>query len=66
LLKRVRASVHDRGQRYFDQRSGMAVNGSMDYLRVSGPIGDPNPVADIGAYEVQQDGILFNTNFDGC
>ena len=38
----------------------------MDYLRVSGPIGDPNPVADIGAYEVQQDDILFNMNFDGC
>jgi hypothetical protein len=37
----------------FDQRG-------QGYLRVSGP------ALDIGAYEVQQNDILFNNGFDGC
>lgn len=44
----------------YDQRS------SPSYPRVSGPIGDPSPVADMGAYEVQQDEIIFNARFEGC
>jgi hypothetical protein len=32
------------------------------YARVS-PL---NGIADIGAYEVQQDDIVFNAGFDGC
>lgn len=44
-----------------DQRKSDVVNGSFVlYARVSGPF------ADIGAYEVQQDDIVFNTGFDGC
>jgi hypothetical protein len=36
------------------------------YARVSGPPGGPSPQADIGAYEVQQDDIVFNTSNEGC
>lgn len=36
------------------------------YLRVSGPPGSSDPGADIGAYEVQQDDVIFNVNFEGC
>ena len=46
----------------FDQRASATVNGSMDYVRVSGL----TVKADIGAYEVQQDDIVFNTEFEGC
>lgn len=44
----------------YEQRGGSSINGGFDYLRVSGP------AADIGAYEVQQDDVVFNTTFDGC
>ena len=50
----------------YDQRGSAADNGVLDYLRFSGPLGDPEPVPDIGAHEVQQDDIVFNTSFDGC
>ncbi len=51
----------------FDQRGAAADNGERDYVRKSGPIGDIDPpVADIGAYEVQQDDEIFQTFFDGC
>jgi hypothetical protein len=51
----------------FDQRGDAADNGERDYVRKSGPIGDIDPpVADIGAYEVQQDDEIFQTFFDGC
>ena len=50
----------------YDQRGSASDNGVLDYLRFSGPSGDPEPVPDIGAYEVQQDDIIFNTSFDGC
>ena len=44
-----------------DQRKNDFVNGSfVIYARVSGAF------ADIGAYEVQQDDIVFNAGFDGC
>jgi hypothetical protein len=46
----------------FDQRGSAAVNGSMDYVRVSGM----TTKADIGAYEVQQDDVVFNADFEGC
>ena len=49
-----------------DQRGSAAINGMLDYLRVSGPIGDLDPRPDIGAYEMQQDEIVFNAGFDGC
>ena len=51
----------------FDQRGSATANGVRDYVRKSAPIGsiDP-PVADIGAYEVQQDDEIFQTFFDGC
>jgi hypothetical protein len=39
----------------YDQRGK-----SLPYVRVSGPL------ADIGAYEVQQDDIIFGSDFDGC
>jgi len=44
----------------YDQRGSAVTNGVLDYLRISGK------VADIGAYEVQQDDIVFNAGFDGC
>ena len=50
----------------FDQRSAASVNGSFDYFRVSGAIGNLDPQPDIGAYEVQQDDIVFDAGFDGC
>jgi hypothetical protein len=51
----------------YDQRGAAEVNGVRDYARESRPIGsvDP-PVADIGAYEVQQDDEIFQTFFEGC
>ena len=50
----------------FDQRGGAITNGVLDYLRVSGPGGNPSPRADIGAYEIQRDDIVFNSSFEGC
>jgi hypothetical protein len=44
----------------FDQRGGASTNGTVDYPRVSGLL------PDIGAYEVQQDDVMFNADFDGC
>jgi len=35
------------------------------FKRESGPAGF-TPVADIGAYEVQRDDVIFNSSFDGC
>ena len=49
-----------------DQRGSAAENGVLDYIRRSGPAGEPSPLADIGAYEVQQDEIIFNAEFEGC
>jgi hypothetical protein len=46
----------------YDQRGSAAVNGTLDYTRFSGM----TALADIGAYEVQQNDIVFNTDFDGC
>ena len=43
-----------------DQRGSALVNGTIDYARVSGT------QADIGAYEVQQNDVVFNAAFDGC
>ncbi len=43
-----------------DQRGSLATNGTRDYVRVSGL------QADIGAYEVQKDDIVFGAGFDGC
>jgi hypothetical protein len=53
-------------QDVYDQRGGASSNGTFDYFRVSGAIGDLNPQPDIGAYEMQQDDIVFDTGFDGC
>jgi hypothetical protein len=50
----------------YEQRGAALINGMRDYLRVSGPIGDLNPKSDIGAHEVQQDDVVFNTAFEGC
>lgn len=50
----------------YDQRGSAAANGQRDYFRVSGPAGSPMPLPDIGAYEVQQDDIVFNNAFEGC
>ena len=50
----------------YDQRGSALANGELDYLRVSGPIGDPVPLPDIGAYEVQQDDVIFNAGHEGC
>ncbi len=44
----------------FDQRGSVTTSGVMDYQRLSGG------AADIGAYEVQQSDIIFNTDFEGC
>lgn len=44
----------------FDQRGGTLINGTIDYPRVSGL----HP--DIGAYEVQQDDVIFNSGFEDC
>ena len=44
----------------YDQRGSSTVNGAFDYLRISGK------EADIGAYELQQDDVVFTTSFEGC
>ena len=44
----------------YDQRGSNLANGVFDYVRVSGP------AADVGAYAVQNDDIVFNAGFDGC
>ena len=44
----------------FDQRASALANGEFDYVRVSGSS------ADVGAYEVQKNDIVFNAGFDGC
>ena len=44
----------------YDQRGSAADNGSLDYLRISGP------KADIGAHEVQQDDVIFDSGHEGC
>ena len=51
----------------YDQRGSSTANGVRNYIRESAPVGsiDP-PVADIGAYEVQQDDEIFDAFFDGC
>jgi hypothetical protein len=55
------------GQTGYDQRGSSAHNGSTgNYPRISGPVGAPNPVADIGAHEVQQGDVVFDTSFEGC
>lgn len=60
----------DAGNDYFlvdyDQRGTAGINGSRDFLRRSGPANEPNPVADIGAHEVQQADVVFDTAFEGC
>ena len=45
-----------------DQRGSAAVNGTVSYSRLSGTGG----IADIGAHEVQQNDIVFNTDFEDC
>jgi hypothetical protein len=46
----------------YDQRGGLAVNGTLNYTRFSGASG----LADIGAYEVQQNDVVFNNDFEDC
>lgn len=46
----------------YDQRGSAAANGTLDYTRFSGLTAK----ADIGAYEVQQNDVVFNTDFDDC
>ena len=46
----------------YDQRGAGLNNGVLDYLRTSGL----SAKTDIGAYEVQQNDIVFNTAFEGC
>jgi hypothetical protein len=46
----------------YDQRGKASVTGDIDYTRFSGL----TAIADIGAYEVQQNEIIFNVNFEGC
>ncbi|HEX3125646.1 MAG TPA: choice-of-anchor Q domain-containing protein [Rhodanobacteraceae bacterium] len=51
----------------YDQRGSATVNGVRDYIRQSRPVGSIDPaVADIGAYEVQQDDEIFDSFFEGC
>jgi hypothetical protein len=54
------------GPSSFDQRGFALINGTLDFPRASGPLGDQNPKADIGAHEVQQDDVVFDTEFEGC
>jgi len=50
----------------FDQRGTSANNQSAGvYPRILGPL-NGSPVADIGAYEVNQSEVVFDTNFEGC
>ena len=50
----------------FDQRGSASTNGSLDYLRVSGAAGNTSPRSDVGAYEIQQDEVIFAAGFDAC
>jgi len=45
----------------YDQRGAALINGALDYVRTSG-----GSNTDIGAYEVQQADVVFNTDFEGC
>ena len=54
------------GASSFDQRGFALINGTLDFPRDSGPVGDQNPKADIGAHEVQQGDVVFDTEFEGC
>jgi hypothetical protein len=49
----------------YDQRGPKSVNGVRDFVRPSGPAGQP-PITDIGAHEVQQDDIVFDVDFEDC
>jgi predicted outer membrane repeat protein len=46
----------------FDQRGSLDVNGTLDYTRYSGD----TALADIGAYEVQQNDVVFNNDLEDC
>ena len=46
----------------YDQRGKASINGTMNYPRIS----TGETVPDIGAYEIQQGDIVFNSSFDGC
>jgi hypothetical protein len=46
----------------YDQRGPASVNGVRNYTRFSGA----GALADIGAYEVQQNDIVYDDDFDGC
>jgi hypothetical protein len=46
----------------YDQRGPASVNGVRNYTRFSGA----GALADIGAYEVQQDDIVYNDDFEAC
>jgi len=54
------------GGLFYDQRGPAIANGTIDYPRISGPTGNPNPKPDIGAYEVQQQDVIFDTDFEDC
>jgi hypothetical protein len=47
---------------FFDQRGPASINGVRNYTRFSGA----GALTDIGAYEVQQNDIVYNDDFDGC
>ena len=49
----------------YDQRGKAIINGTLDYFRVSSPPGNP-PKADMGAYEIQWDDVIYSAGFDGC
>lgn len=46
----------------YDQRGSFIINGMLDYTRFSGD----TALADIGAYEVQHNDIVFNNDLEGC
>ncbi len=46
----------------YDQRGPASVNGTIDYMRHSPTVA----LTDIGAYEVQHDDIVFDTDFEQC
>ncbi len=52
----------------YDQRGPSDANGTLDYPRISGPLNTVGTglTPDIGAYEVQQNDIIFDTDFEAC
>lgn len=56
----------DAGNNALNQTTDQRGSAFGPYPRISGATGVPNPKPDIGAYEVEQNEIVFNADFEDC